>query len=926
MQVGWMSGPGLYSAALVILLALFTWYCVAAHYVHDYSDPFGYVSRALLWSQGEDPADRAPLYPVILYQFIRVIGRDWVFISNIPFLLLMLWLVGSLTRVLEKDGVTRPAGASGAGLGPLLAVAILVSARHRLLLFLVNPLREPAAFSLMLASVWLLWSGWQDPRRWWLAGLGGLSLGVSTGIRETSLLLVFPAGFWLFTGLFTGRRFRRLPAAVFAVGLLIGLLPTFFKNYYYSGQALVPAYSASRVAHYTETGSWDIPVPGMSFGYFSRVAPETLRQLFSVYKPAGVILLICGIFRALKSRSRLARDFFLPAAVTYLLFYGFYNRYLPRYLLAAELFAVPIMAYGGVGIGNWLSGFLSRRRPSAAAGLRYFAAAALVIWPGGQLLSGIFRDDVRTRVWHLKTLRSEFLSRIEEPAVFLGHQHFCHRMQWLLDQHSYEYTRTFQQDRGRFDSLDDRLRRQGRETVARFSRGNYYINESNFSLAGNWLRRDPVLAFADLSVPFECLGVPEPGYLYRVRLWQDNRIELRATNPRPAPALLMLDLKRPWDYPGRSFLTGRELPDGETYDLTDAVQFLELPEGASDRPFSFTIESDRPLPPGPYWRLIGLNDEIRLSYGMGADHWAWNFASDDLYPNPAIPFDAGQLYDRGELRLPTFAGGDREVLAEFRFEFMREDPYWQTRSDYLEIDTGSDRGRWRLPPPRRQKRVVVSLGPGRDGLVYVPVTLKTSLPSHKTQNSYPFWSRCRSNGFVKLYDVRIFVPSHPESYPVAADVGSPEDQALAPRGFFGPERSGGYTGRWSSAKGEFRLKLPPAERPLRLTWRVLPLRPDQDEIRPVFSVNERTLPVEGIRRKKDSPVWAYEAVISPGVLQPADWNFFTIEVPTWRPADTGRSGDLRSLGVFIESVILEEIPPAAAEDAGGCMERGERGR
>lgn len=893
--------------ALVICLLLFGSFLFLRHYVQDYSDPVGFVRRAIAWSEQGDHSDRAPLYPIILYGLMMLMGRDWVFISNLPFVLLMFGLLAALTARVSRDGRGESGCRSWALLAGLFACCLFFSVRRYALLQLINPYREVPAFSGLLLAVVLCRRGWRT-RRNWLLLLAGLVLGATTSIRETSLLLIIPLGLWLLGEMVADRRFRPVLLSSLIAGLVIGLLPLLHKNYTYSGRALVPAYSAGRVQTYEVTGDWDIPVPGMSLRHFSGVAPFAVRRTRQDYGYAGVLAFIFGIGLAVKRRNRSVLLLILPSFLLYFIFYSFYRIYMRRYVMSGELFGVIIMAYGAAGGLELLSRVLKRWWNYAPAVLRVAAASGMIIWTGAEVLPRLSPDDGRTKVWHLATLREELREKIQSPAFFLGHRHFCYRLAWLLEEDFFEYTLHFHQDRTVYGSLDERLRSQGEYTVSKFSTGNYYIDESDFTLAANWLQRVPVLNFRELSVPFERYGRPLAGFIYQVRPWSETRVELKAETPRPDPALLMLDLKRPWDYPGRTFLFGREFPGGETIDLENTVQFLELRGDPGGEFFRFIIESDRGLPPEPYWRLIGLNEEIRLSFGMGADHWAWNFASEDLYPNATIRRDSGQLYDRGTLRLPSFADAGHEVLAELRFEFIQEHPHWLSRRHYLEVEAGEWSGRWALPPRRQQKRVVVPLGPGRDRLSIVPVTLRTTLPSPETQHTREFRNLCPRDGFVKLYDARLFAWRPPESYPLETDLGAPEDGFFSPVGFFGRERSGSHTGRWSSERGVLRLRPPPSERPLRLTWRVLPLRPDQDRIRPVFTVNEYTLPEDEIRLEMSPSIWTYQAELPPGVLKPGEWNRIQVEAPTWSPADTIGSRDTRRLGVFVESITIAEIP------------------
>jgi hypothetical protein len=889
----------LYGAFAVGGLLLIGLYLLRLHYVQDYSDPVGFVGRALRWATVGDHADRAPLYPIILYGLIQLLGRDWVFVANIPFILLLLVMLGLCTRSLFAEKQSWSSWCFFAA--GIIPGVIFFAARASLLQQMVNPYREPIALLMLLAVAYLYVRGWNKGSLI-LGGLAGMLLGGATSIRETSLLLVLPLAIWGLQDMWQHRRIRFGFILVFGLGLMIGLLPLLIKNYQYSGSSLVPAYSAGRVSRYAATGSWDIPIPGMSIRYFSTVAPVTLRETLTHYTPIGGILFLVGVLMAVIRRNRDILYLYLPAFLVYFLFYCFYNRYLGRYLLTAEVFAVPVAAYGL--IAAWHE--VEHHAPGILCGwipvLRRTLALCLVGLYLVFLLPPIFKGNAGTKVWNLEPIRQELRLVIEEPAIFMGGRHFCYRMSWLLDQSFYEYTLGFQRERQTYGSVEERLAAQGRDTVSQFSEGNYYIDESPFALAANWLQRDAVFDFADLSVPFEHYGRQVDGSLYRVRRWQQNQTELISSELRSAKTVLMLDMKRPWDYPDRTVLKGGEpgLPTVE-HELTNGVQFVELPGRAGTTPFSFSIMSDAPVPPAPAWRLIGLNDDIVMSFGMEADLWAWNWASESLFPNACVPRDACLLHDEGEIKLPFYADEGYDVYAEVLVEAIRQHPYWLEKKHYIHIDSPVYAESWELPLPQHQGKFVVPLGKGTGVLEAKQLKLRTTLPSAEIQKSPEFCLKIPQDAFVKIYQVRVFSHRPATQFPVEVDVGGQDTHAVG-SGFFAKERNGDHTGRWTGETANLRLRRQ-AALPGRVRVSVLPLRPSAFGSGLSFKINGQSVPVDHMHQEKSGALERYDFPVDPKrFAHNDDWLRLSIDAKTWNPAKAGIANDHRDLGVFVTRV------------------------
>ncbi|MBU4461433.1 MAG: hypothetical protein KJ579_12770, partial [Verrucomicrobia bacterium] len=323
-------------------------YLVRLHYAKVYSDPVGFVGMALDWGSGRPGTDRAPIYPMVLYAFLQVLGRDWVFLSNLPLVLLLAFLTGVAGFLAVPRGSSR--AVAYARFAGLASVVILILARGSLLVELVNPFREPLAFSLMLGGVILLVGGWSRRSAHWLAAGAGLCLGLAVSTRETVILVAAPVGAWVLLRMLKERKFRSLWIALFLAGVLGGFVPMLNRNRAHSGSSIVPSYAAEKVEAIARRQKWDIPIPGMSLSYFSHVGASTVRKLYQHYTPVGALLLVLGFARAVRRRNDLILGLYLPAFLLNLLFYCFYRYFKARYTLAGELFAIPIMAYGLTGI------------------------------------------------------------------------------------------------------------------------------------------------------------------------------------------------------------------------------------------------------------------------------------------------------------------------------------------------------------------------------------------------------------------------------------------------------------------------------------------------------------------------------------------------------------------------------------------------
>ncbi len=190
----------------------------------------------------------------------------------------------------------------------------------------------------------------------------GFSVGFAGSIRPPSALLALPAALYLLSR--GEARKRPLSAAVllllFAVGVLLGLLPVFAQNYLTGGNALrftqfhevhletvrsavgaaSPASLLKRIADIflVRTHGWGI-------GNIHAALPAMSLHVFFAFGPLFSALFLLGL--AAGWRRAETRCLFLPAVLLFLLFYSGWVRPLERYLVIAYPF-VSLVAAGGV--------------------------------------------------------------------------------------------------------------------------------------------------------------------------------------------------------------------------------------------------------------------------------------------------------------------------------------------------------------------------------------------------------------------------------------------------------------------------------------------------------------------------------------------------------------------------------------------------
>lgn len=898
----------IYTALVLIIIALGI-YLVWSHYIKAYSDPEHWLRRAQWLMAGTPQARRPPVYPAVLGVFLSLAGPFWVFLSNVPLLLLVAGLSFGLLRrliALESTGDKQDYVALLSGLA---CVCILVTVKHDVFLELVNPFREALAFSLMLGSFCLSAKYIKD-RNWLTLAFSGILLGLAIGARET-IVLVLPVFFlnYLYSIAGSGKIPWRNSALAFGFGLFIGLLPFLINNAFFSGHFWIPSYASSRFTG-RQNGSLqvpkDLPIPGMSFSYFFSIGKETWLFFLDNYGWAGMAALLAGVIACLRKRWIRTLLVYALSALIFSLFYACYHYVKARYLLCVDLFITPLM---GIGAATFISGALrvaGHFRPPLYLHARRslpVVFTAIVVF----VLASNAGNTQLLKVWQVKTFLSEIMPHIDKPCVFLSNSaHYREMLAWLTQSSHAPVGYEMCWHKNKKYGLDKALTRVNHSFFAKFNTNNYYFYGSNHpQLLKNVFDFVPVIDFSDLTVTPDHYGRKLRDTLYSVRPWSLTNVTYDITVDNPGtPAIMQSNCFRLWDYPGRTFCklyVNKELIEPA---VTNGVQFHRLAPEIFNGKTNATIQivSDAPLPQSPQLNITPLNKPLEVKLKPLTYH---RYLSTELVDQ--YPLDSGSiLYDKGALELPVCADTNQLVFADILVTEYREEP---TRfEDNYEITMTTETGTvsWPSPGRRQTKWLSVQLGKSHGELRMAKVQLDANIPSREIQRQSIIEGKTSDYVWKRLSVAKIYAVDNTLRETLDINIGSNKDSQFLLGGFHKREEDGKRTARWTSGHGKVRLPVAIPERNIRITVTICEHQPECVRTDPVFMVNNRQLePAEKSRSDDNRNVVSYVLHASRDTIQKAKtYSVLEIVSPGWRPSKIMESRDTRKLGHMVSRISV----------------------
>lgn len=898
-------------AGLIGMLALSALYWLTDHYVKAYADPLNWLMIGEQVRHGDWQFPRPPVYPVWLAWIQPLFGPVFVFLSNLPWLLLMTALVYGVTAAALRNG-SGPGRRRAACVG-LLAVGFLLWPNQRVYLLMLNPYREALAFTLLLAGVWGCLRFMR--RETGLVGLAvaGLLGGLSVGARETCALVLLPLGLLMAVHAWRTRHSGGVKALLWlGLWVALGLLPFLVHNHVYSGRFWVPTYAAQKWQRLEEAvGSavTNLPVPGMRSYYFEETLTGTLAHFYEKFRGWGIGFFFLGLGVAVWRRHLVPLLFFLPAMLLQLFFYAHYRSIMDRYLFAVELFLVPFMALGLWQLLVWITRCVwLRKRIPVTAGR---AVGGLVLT--GVLLMGLrlvwvhMHDHPRLKTWQLAEMRQVVIPQLDAPRSFLGDWHHRSMAAWFLQGKPLSTGNRIPWSRRQEYGVESTLHYLGTNLLHSASQSTLYeVAAAPLPLPRLWFDLEPVTILSDQVEHLRSYREGEPLQVYRSVPWTQRTVDLDLEVPEPGqPHMLLLDMKRMWDVPARSTCTLVMGDHPVSARLPNGLQALPLPDLAGQDMVHLTLESDAPLPTSPWARLQPINQALTLPLGMRAQAWAGSRLSEELLMPQPERTDGVYLLDHGTISVPAFAEHDREVYVEIQGRSVHNE---LTEGHPFRVSARTPRGTFHREVDSDAKafELVFPLAPGKDRCEDLDVVLETGQPGLMEQLERYYRHEMDGFGGLLLTAVRVFSVPVLSGGSMVIDVGADMDGAYLLRGFHPRERSAsGSSVRWTRGQAEIRL-LVESRGDVDILVTLREARPEASRPEPVFSMAGQRLDAEKISGESEEVVYRMRVPGTPGEQEYR----LLIEVPTWSPHLQDHSSDQRQLGVQVDRVEVQAVDPS----------------
>ncbi|MGH9367554.1 MAG: hypothetical protein ACRD3M_07760, partial [Thermoanaerobaculia bacterium] len=698
--------------------------------------------------------------------------------------------------------------------------------------------------------------------------------------RETAVLMLLPLLVFAVTARLEDRSLPYAkPLLVFGVAFALASLPLLMQNLAVSGHALVPAQASLAFA---QSGAI---VPGVRADRLAGTLPNVVAFLGSHFGPVTLALAIAGLLAAVLHRQTPVLSLFLPGTLTYALFYAGYDRVVPRYLFAVDLFALPIAGVGAAALlALALRPVATRRRQRRLAEI---ALAAVLLAAAAVPLRRTFLAEGHFGLAHARALRRDFTKLLPPEARVIGEIPLGQVVGCFADQEAIDVRMI-----GRKGQLAPGLRERVRAladlprpvyAASRSTRFRSFL-ESEFDLV-------PVVVLGSARYLVEQLLID------RVLPWSRRTTETHVEAPRPGDYVLALNVGALSKEP-RSW--ARVLWDGAPLDERplDGLNYYRV--AAAGGPLSLALTSDRPVPAGIQAALLPLDQPLRLEFdGPQLLDFAGRF-SDSFVGDARTRFPT--ITGQGSIDVPTVDPGGAffVFVAELGIE-EREAGH----STKLAIEAGGEPlyGVTLVQPEtetrgegRFEQEIVFWAGPSR-------------IASDDTRLRWRLGGGDPAPVSVRSLTVHRYAARER----LEIDVGSPWDAAFVDAGFHARESLEAGDRRWRSTGERARLRIFAwrGERPLRLSVHHFegerpPGVPAAD---PRFRFNGHRLRDATTHRVPGRRLGR----VTTSFLVPAAWvgegiNVLEIRATTWTPSGLGNSADSRRLGLMVDGVSVEPGP------------------
>ncbi|NLB65378.1 MAG: hypothetical protein GX803_02790 [Lentisphaerae bacterium] len=392
------------------------------HYeIRAFSDPLNWLRFARDFATQIHTTKYALGFALFLRGALALTGPYCIFLINLPILLGTYLLAAALVQrsFTPRERVPHWQVAS-------LTLTLFFLFDRWLIVYLMNPYRDPLSFLLSLAAALFLvvhaQTGGARPAR---AALAGLLLGLSCSVRETSVLFLPPFALYAFWSWRADRRIHFWRDGIFfSIGLLAGIAPLMWQGWLRAGQPLLPAQSTVD----------NKLVPGMHFTRqcFQATGKDAWLYLKRV-APPGVFIVLWAAVAGLWRRNRVVAGLLIPAALIHAVFYCFYWTFVARYFYSAVTFAVPAAAWGLLTALRWCETRLPSRHGGKIASA---AIGALVLLTALPML--IARPAApRFQIPQARKFARDFGAHLPKGGTVFARRNLCEMLEWFIPANSF---------------------------------------------------------------------------------------------------------------------------------------------------------------------------------------------------------------------------------------------------------------------------------------------------------------------------------------------------------------------------------------------------------------------------------------------------------------------------------------------------------
>lgn len=888
-----ISSGGLGLALLGIFMLVATLiFVLSNYYVKAYSDPMNWLNFAT-HIQEKFATSYWPLgYPVFLWAAMHVTGPYYIFLVNLPVMLLLAVLTALFAVSSAKE--------TEKGIEPMLigvgCLAMIMGFDSRMLVYLSNPYRDPLSFVLMLVSMFVFADYIRsDGRRWVSLGVSGLLLGFAYCVRETSVLLVLPLFVYGIAGWMRKKQIGFWKSGlVFGAGILMGALPLFVQSYCHTRHFFLPPQSVVT----------DNLLPGLHVSSHTSTARQAVKYFFANNHIVYTVAAFCGVVFSVVTKNRKLLLLLVPAVVVYYVFYSYYETFVERYFYVVVVLGAPLAAFGLYKTAEY-----GMFRLKLAKYKTHVYAAITVLLCVSTIITYVSTTE-RDRNFRIKDAiaLTDFIEDLLPAGSFvLCERHLCEVLNYFTHCESQPCSNFCTNDWLNEDELFSAVDAMMKQRKSVFAIGSYGDNlpDRNIAMLSRLYSLVEVGDIKSSDYGLEA-GVCGSSSLkvYKIERWPSAEVSQSVRLSASRNAVLRIDAGSLWEKQGHERTFARLYMDGLLLDdhVEGNLNFYDMASIKTSDEVMITLKSDQPVRPLLDAVLIPDSEIMCLDFGEKAVPSCDYLLSEEFFKvNPSRSTNVRALLSAGRVYIPVpWRRVNQLVFAEFVVR-----PVARIQDTYLDVlfrDASGDLiKKHRIVADNRKARYLSVPLVFPDNVFSCPVVIEVKSVDASGNDC--------SNILPDVLDLdninlRMIEPSDSLDITIGAD----EDFVYVVDGFYSREKfDNNYYCRWTGCRAVVALDAlrPSAKMNIEISC-IDGLRPDQalpEQMHVAINGNPLELHQRPEVLGAASAVKVFAAEITGAIFKASD-NELVIESMPWRPSDFGAKGDERELGVMMHRIRI----------------------